>query len=171
MLPLDDPRWQTYEGGYHCAYDASGPLRRLMSGDAAAVGWGDLWDELHHQGYVGQASYASVPWLVERVRISPRLEEDPLGLVALIELRRTEQCNPPVALELSAAYFQAIRDLPSVLASHPQKDWSEGVTRWAVACIALARGQRWLAHAYFELDHTTAARWFSSEFGWDFGSL
>ncbi len=38
----------------------------------------------------------------------------------------------------------------------------------AVACIALGRGQPWLARAYFELDRDTAGRWFSEEFGWDF---
>lgn len=38
----------------------------------------------------------------------------------------------------------------------------------AVACIALARGQRWFARAYNELDRGTAERWFSEESGWDF---
>jgi hypothetical protein len=165
MLPLDDPRWATFNGGYKVPYDASAALDRLFVDGPSEELWEELWNELHHQGDVGQASYAAISHLVEFVRRSPRLDWNPLGLVACIELERPH--NPPIHTELADDYFAAIRALPAVLGGHLDQEWSEQVVRAAVACIALARGQRWLAKAYFELDRDTAGRWFSEEFGWD----
>jgi hypothetical protein len=64
MLPLDDPRWRSYKGGYQAPYDASPGLRRLLADGPDEELWEEFWNELHHQGDVNQASYAAVPWLV-----------------------------------------------------------------------------------------------------------
>jgi hypothetical protein len=167
MLALDDPRWQSYRGGYRSVYDASTALRLLVSGKATPELWQEFWKELHHQGDVDEASYAAVPWLVDFIRRSPKLNWNALALIAVIELERPK--NPKVPEELSEAYFAAIHSLPAVLGMHPDQAWDELVMQSAAACIALARGQRWLGRAYFELDRDTARRWFSEEFGWDFG--
>ncbi|HJT76784.1 MAG TPA: hypothetical protein VJ739_06240 [Gemmataceae bacterium] len=167
MLPLDDPHWQAYKGGYRTPYDASPALRQLLANGPSSEGWHELWNELHHQGDVDQASYAAVPWLVEFIRRSPELDWNALALIAVIELERPR--NPQPSEELLEAYFTAVRSLPAVLGTHPDQEWGELVVRPAVACIALARGQRWYARAYLELDPDTAGRWFSEEFGWDFG--
>jgi hypothetical protein len=166
MLPLDNPLWATLKGGYKLIYDASVPLRKLFSIGPSDELWEELWDELHHQGDVGQASYASVPHLVEFVRLSPRIDWNALALIACIELQRPS--NSRVNQKFAIDYFAAIQALPSVLGTHPDQDWSEQVVQAAVACIAMARGQRWMAKAYFEMDKSTAKRWFSEEFGWDF---
>lgn len=168
MLPLDDPRWQSYLGGYRVPYDASPALRRLLADGANEELWEELWTELHHQGDVHQASYAAVPWLIESIRRSDKIEWNALAVIACIELERDQHGNPQVAEELAADYFAAIKSLPIVLGTHPDEEWSELVVQPAVACIALARGQRWFARAYFEMDRGTASRWFSEEFGWDF---
>jgi hypothetical protein len=95
MLALDDKRWQSYLGGYGVPYDASQLLRRLLEGGADDELWEELWTELHHQGDVGQASYAAVPWLVEYVRRSPQIDWNALALIAKIELERGCHNNPP----------------------------------------------------------------------------
>ncbi len=168
MLPLDDTRWSSYLGGYRVPYDASVGLRSLLAGEPPNPIWEEFWNELHHQGDVHQASYAAVPWLIEFIRRSLKLDWNPVGLVATIELQRDQLRNPTVAPELADNYFMAIRSLPEVLGTHPDRDWGEYVVGPAVTCIALARGQRWFARAYFELDRDTAGRWFTEEFGWDF---
>lgn len=169
MLPLDDSRWKSLKGGYHVLFDASEALGRLLGEGRSEELWEELQTELHHQGDVDQASYAAVPWLVEFVRRAPRLDGDALSLIAVIELERPKHANPQVRADLSEAYFKAIRSLPAVLGTHPDHEWDEEVIRSAAACIALARGQRWFARAFFELDRGTAARWFTEEFGWDLG--
>jgi hypothetical protein len=168
MLPLNDLKWQSYKGGYRVPYDASSALRWLLTYGPTDETWEELWTELHHQGDLEQASYAAVPWLVEFIRRSPKLDWNALALIATIELERDQNDNPDVADELAADYNAAIHSLPEVLGSHPDTSWAELAVRPAVACIALARGQRWFARAYFELDRDTAGRWFSEEFGWDF---
>jgi hypothetical protein len=60
MLPLDDPRWQSYKGGYRVPFDASAGLRRLLADGSTEDLWEEFWTELHHQGDVHQASYAAV---------------------------------------------------------------------------------------------------------------
>jgi hypothetical protein len=168
MLPLDDPRWQSYKGGYRMVYDASPGIRRLLESGPTEELWEEFCTELHHQGDVHQASYAAVPWLVEFIRRSPKIDWNALALIATIELERNQHRNPAVRKELATGYFGAIKALPAVLGNHSDKEWSELVIQPAVACIALARGQRWLGRAYFELDRHTAGRWFSEEFGWTF---
>jgi hypothetical protein len=56
-MSLDDLRWQELHGGYRVPFDASELLRRLEQGQDI---WDELWQELHHQGDVGEASYAAV---------------------------------------------------------------------------------------------------------------
>jgi len=169
MLALGDPRWRDLKGGYRQSYDASEAIRRLLAGGASEELWEELCGELHHQGDVDQASYAAVPWLVEFVRLSPRLDWNALALIAVIELERARHRNPKPHKLLAEAYRTAIRSLPAVLGGHPDQDWGEETTQYAAACIALARGQRWLARAYFELDRETAGRWLQQELGRDFG--
>ena len=64
MLSLDDNRWNNLTGGYRIQFDPRPLLAKLESGRDTATNWHELWDELHHQGDVGEASYASVPHLV-----------------------------------------------------------------------------------------------------------
>jgi hypothetical protein len=62
MLPLSDPKWRTFDGGYRDKYDASVPLARLESEiEGLDSVWSELWENLHHQGDVGIGSYAAIP--------------------------------------------------------------------------------------------------------------
>jgi len=157
VLDLDDPRWKGYKGGYRMIYDASAPLRRLWSKGPSPEIWDELWEELHHQGDVDEASYAAVPHLVEWIRRSDELEWKPLSLIAVIELERLH--NPPPPSELAPAYFEAIERLPQAITNRPQRQWNELVARAAVACIALARGQREMARVYLEMSGEEAQEW------------
>jgi hypothetical protein len=163
MLPFDDTHWETYREGYD-NYDVRTALQKLLDGEATEELWHELWDELHHQGDVYLASYAAVPYLLEYVGISPKLNWNPLGLIAVIELERPY--NLPVPEELATAYFQAIFNIPLVVGTHPDHHWNAEVTQCVAACIALARGQRLLAKAYLEMGITTAKRFLEEEIGW-----
>src|SRR5438552_11633095 len=118
MLPLDDPRWQSFKGGYRILYDASPVIRRLLEKGATSKLWEELWNELHHQGDVNQASYAAVPWLVEFIRIAAKIDWNALALIATIELERGQNGNPHVESDLESDYFRAIQSLPPLLGTH-----------------------------------------------------
>src|SRR5437588_9974665 len=121
MLPLDDPRWQSYAGGYGGPYDASVPLRRLFEQGASAELWDELWQELHHQGAVGPASFAAVPWLLDYARRSHELDWNAFGLIAVIELERPHYCRTAaMPAELGAGSDAPMLRCREVAGSHFQ---------------------------------------------------
>lgn len=158
MLALNDPRWRDYVGGYGLPYDASVALRKLFTAGASEAIWQELWNELHHQGDLGAASYAAVPHLVEFVRTQAKLNWNALALIAVIELERPK--NPPVPAELSHSYFQSIAHLPGVLAAHPDKQWDDLIMQGAAVCIALARG-------HLNLSLGQGLKWLDEETGYE----
>jgi len=104
VLSLDDPKWKTLTGGYRTAYDASAALRELERGGDV---WDESWNELHHQGDVGEASYAAVPHLV-RIGADLKVRDFNLwALISTIEVERHRTSNPPLADWLSAGYTKA----------------------------------------------------------------
>src|SRR5687767_4123289 len=111
MLNLDDPRWRTLAGGYRTRYDPTSALRRLASDWQDASAWDDLWGNLHHQGDVGDASYAAVPILVAIAGEVPVRGWNVHALVATIESERHARRNPPVPHWLESDYGQAWRDV------------------------------------------------------------
>ena len=64
MLSLDDNRWSDLTGGYKTQFDPRPLLLELETTPDSATAWHELWEELHHQGDVGSASYAAIPQLV-----------------------------------------------------------------------------------------------------------
>src|SRR6516162_4331513 len=109
MLSLDDNRWTDLTGGYRMSFDPRPLLVKLEAGEHTATAWDGLWEELHHQGDVGDASYASVPHIVRIHRKHAVVDWNPYALVAIIELARTKHHNPKVPKWLEEDYFQAIR--------------------------------------------------------------
>lgn len=108
MLPLSDPRWKSLHGGYKVRYDASVALTRLQDGLDV---WDELWEELHHQGAVGEASYASVPHLVRIGSALSNRDWNLYALVSTIEVERHRSSNPPVPEWLRSDYQKALADL------------------------------------------------------------
>jgi hypothetical protein len=94
MLRFDDERWTKFFGGYRTAFDARPPLRNLESNVQVKEAWHELWEELHHQGDVGEASYAAVPHIVRIHRERGLDDWNTYALVAVIELARGKGKNP-----------------------------------------------------------------------------
>jgi hypothetical protein len=68
MLSLDDDRWNQLTGGRRTPCDPRPLLAKLEADDDTKEVLPNLWDELHHQGDVDEASYACVPHLVRIYR-------------------------------------------------------------------------------------------------------
>jgi hypothetical protein len=68
MFNFEDERWKKFLGGYRRAFDPRAALQRLESNVHVKEAWHELWGGLHHQGDVGEASFAAsilgvVGWL------------------------------------------------------------------------------------------------------------
>jgi hypothetical protein len=86
MLSLDDNRWNDFTGGYRIKCDPRPLLAELERAQNKETAWHGLWEELHHQGDVGEASYASVPHLVRIDRTSGIVDWNTYAIVAIIAL-------------------------------------------------------------------------------------
>jgi hypothetical protein len=114
MLSLDDNRWNNLTGGYTMKCDPRPLLAELKTEQNKERAWHGLWDELHHQGDVGEASYASVAHLVRIHRTSGTVDWNTYAIVATIELARGRGKNPEVPTWLKEDYLRAIRELAEI---------------------------------------------------------
>jgi hypothetical protein len=114
MLSFDDPRWSQLRGRYRSLYDPRKALLSLERGTDISAAWSELWEELHHQGDVGEASYAAVPHLVRIHGERDALERNTYALAVVIEQSRREHANPEIPSWLSPAYDAAWQDLVDV---------------------------------------------------------
>ncbi|MER8463335.1 hypothetical protein [Mesorhizobium sp. M1396] len=142
MSFLDDERWSGLRGGYKVIYDPRPALRALaLRYDDRSV-WDDLWNELHHQGDVGDASYAAV---VEIVRISEGQAPaywGAYGLAATIEeARLLYDRNPPVPRWIEPHYQAAWRTLVHLALLDLATATDDVTVNCALAVVALYRGQ------------------------------
>lgn len=169
MLSLDDPRWKAYIGAYQVPYDAAGAIRRLLHGPDQKSALDQLENELCHQGDLGSASYASLPWIVEYIRRCPELDARAVGLVLTIEFGRPFN-RDQLPEELRDGYDNALRQLPEVVLSKRRGRWDDRQVQVAASVLALGQGNLWFAHTYYELDRAELDHLIQEEFGsadWD----
>ena len=161
LLPLDSPEWQQYRGGYNRAVANVAPfLNKLQTFELSEADWSILWDELHHQGDVGEASYAVVPYLVEYAKSAPRIAWHAFGFPAVVELERTEHGNPEVPAEVRESYFASIQELPKIALSRGEEAWGEHCFEPVMTCLALSLGRRVHARAYMDLTESEIPEFF-----------
>jgi hypothetical protein len=164
MLPLFDAKWATLSGGYRVPYDPSAALSKLEQGQDV---WPELWNELHHQGDVGEASYAAVPHLVRIAAAAPRRSWNFYALVSAIEVERHRKSNPPVPAWLTDDYFVAMRGMQSLgLSDLPLRD--DSLTVQAIlAALALCRRQVKLGALLSSLDQSELDDVVDDQLAWD----
>jgi hypothetical protein len=154
MFSLDDKRWQELEGGYRTRFDPRPLLLKLETGNDTKAAWNELWESLHHQGDVGEASYAAVPHLVRIYRDRGVLDWNTYTIVAIIELARDSGKNPELPEWLKEDYLHAIRVLAEVGATEVLRAKDPEIIRAILSILAIAAGAR--THAKFLLCYSDA---------------
>jgi hypothetical protein len=142
MPSFDDARWDHLTGGYKTPFDPRPSLRKLESRRDITAAWKELWEELHHQGDVGEASYAAVPELVRIHRNEGAADWNLYAIVAIIELARTESRNPEVPNWLREDYFRSIEELARMGAKDILTVAESETKRAILGVIAIERGLR-----------------------------
>jgi|SRR5215831_13981485 len=142
MLSLDDSRWGNLTGGYRMKCDPRALLAKLENGLDTEATWHELWDDLHHQGDVGEASYAVVPHLVRIHRNHGMPDRNTYAMVAVIELARDQGKNPAVPKWLGDDYFSAIQELAKIGAAEVLTAKDPEALRAILGIIAIAKGLR-----------------------------
>jgi len=152
MLSLDDNRWMLMQGGYRMPFDPRPLLARLESNTNTASVWPDLWDELHHQGDVGEASYAAVPHLIRICRSRGELDWNVYAFTAIVELSRGKGDNPDVPEWLSEGYFRAIDELAEMGSLQVLGASDSGTVRAILSIVAIKKDLR--THARFLIHYS-----------------
>jgi hypothetical protein len=124
----------------------------LEAGQDNESTWHELWNELHHQGDVGEASYASVPHLVEIHRKSGVVGWNTYAIVAVIELARENGNNPGVPHWLEEDYLRAIRELAEIGAAEIWHTEEPEAVRAILSVLAIAKGLR--THGRFLVEYS-----------------
>ena len=142
MLSLDDARWGHLTDHYKIHFDPRPSLHKIESDADTAAAWEELWEELHHQGDVGDVSYAAVPELVRIRRNGSVADWNLYAMVAIIELARTKPQNPEVPDWLREDYFRSIEELARMGTKDILTVTESNTKRAILAVIAIARGLR-----------------------------
>jgi len=142
LMELNDPRWASLKGGYGVPFDPRPALFQLADGTDIQGAWGQLWDGLHHQGDVGEASYACVPHLVRIHEARGMPDWNTYAIVATIDLARDRRRNPTIPAWLGAEYAGAIEHLAGLALRELSRAIDRETTRSMLAVLAIWKGAR-----------------------------
>ncbi len=169
LLPLDDPRWPKYRSGCRLPYDVVPLICQLHQEGASKQFWETVWNELHHQGDVAEATYALIPYLVDYQSRQSTLDEQLFHFCVVVDLAQPENNNPPIPAEIEFSYAMALRQLPVIGVDLLKRGGAEHIVMGVVAAIALAAGHRVLARAYLEFGRADAAEYLKDLYGFEPG--
>ena len=159
-MDLDNKIWSTLEGGYKIPYDASIVLKQLKSSVDNKIidsGFKDLWDNLHHQGDVGIASYLSVPEIVTICVDKKSFDWNFIGLCLVIEHCRLSEHNPKLPEQFQNEYFNALNRFEEYLLANFKLIKDPTALRLALALFATLSGQPDLGKSIENLDEDVIA--------------
>ena len=166
MLSLDDPHWGALTGGYRLPYDPRPALQRLSANWNDSAAWEELCNELHHQGDVGEASYAAVSVLADVAARVPVRGWQAYALVATIESERHAVRNPPLPEWLQTQYSAAWSELLRLALEDLRVTQDPLVVRTALAVVALAKGAVKLGVLIADLDESELAAMLEESHAW-----
>lgn len=155
-LDFGDERWASLLGGYRIPYDPRKALRLLERSEDTAQAWNELWDELHHQGDIGDASFAAVPYLIDIHDRRGVPDWNTYALAAVIELARDAPENPKLPAVLKEPYDDAWKRLVEI-GRRELKAAEDGTLITSIlGVLAIGKGQRTVGQ--FAIDFTEDER-------------
>lgn len=153
-MDLNNKIWKELEGGYKIPYDASVPLRELeLNSNSNDIGkiWKELWNELHHQGDVGLASYLAIPHIVRICRDKNLFDWNLLGLCSVIDQQRRLFGNPSLPDRYLDYYTKGLRNLQEYIIVKLQEELDDQTHSLALSALATISGNAKMGKAILEL--------------------
>ena len=149
-MELDDKIWSKLDGAHKTPYNASSALRKLKVAtrpDEFSSVFSDLWENLHHQGDLGLASYLSIPQLVSICIEKRSLDWNFIGLCVVIENCRLAGNNPELPAEFENLYFDSLANFEKYLLLNFKNLHDRNALRLSLALFAILNGQPELGKA------------------------
>src|SRR5450432_1042387 len=154
-MDLQDRAWELLDGGYRIPYDASKPLKKLngaITQKEQQELFIELWENLHHQGDVGLASYLAVPHLIDICIENKSLNWNFIGLCVTIENCRISGENPEIPSQFVDHYLGSLSKFEKYLLLNLKNINDRDAFRLTLALFAGANGQPKLSKAIEILD-------------------
>lgn len=154
-MNLESGIWSTLEGGYKILYDASVPLKKLqLTNNTTEINeiFIELWDNLHHQGDVGVASYLSIPYIISACIEKKSFDWNYIGLPLVIEQCRLSGSNPSLPLEYKENYINSLKTLEQYLLTNFKSITNPDSIRLSLTLLATLNGLVNLGKAIENLD-------------------
>jgi hypothetical protein len=142
MLNFDDKRWEKLEAGYRTPVDLRLLLQELESGRDRDSAWKNIWNELYHQGDVGEGSFVAIPHLVRIHRKQGSSDWNPYAIAAIIELARGVRGNPDIPVWSRDAYDEALRELAHLGLEELPRARDRETVRAILGLLAIVYGAR-----------------------------
>jgi hypothetical protein len=142
-VDLADERWANLQGAYRRPYDVRPALQRFAAGDSSV--WDELWEELHHQGDIGEASYAAVSEIVRAYSEQSRPDWNVYALAVTVEQARHHGANPTLPAWMAADYRRAWKSLETRALTDLPAATDDELVSSILAVLALTKGKLTLA--------------------------
>lgn len=140
MINYNDKRWCMLNGGYKTPYNPVNDFLRFENEIEFEQSWKNLWENLHHQGDVGDASYASVPVLIDIYQRKRNLDWNLYALISTIEIERHRKSNPKLPDWLKEEYSASLKILFNIALDDLSKIDDLLTVRCILGFIALYKG-------------------------------
>jgi hypothetical protein len=163
---LTDSKWPTLNGGYRMPYDPRPALSKIANRVSVADAWDELWNELHHQGDVGEASYAAVTALVDLHSDDPSPDWNLFALCATIEVERHRQGNPSLPEWLHDDYRTAWQRLGELALNTLRHNIDSETLQSSMTVVAIARGDLKLGAMINWLDSSELEEFLEEHMSW-----
>ena len=165
-MQSDSVKWKSLHGGYGVPYDPRPAIKSLEEGKTMSAAWEELWNELHHQGSVGEASYAAVPLLVHLHKRRRNLDWNLYALVAVIEIERHRKTNPPLPPQLTDAYCDAWSEIILLAIEDLRTAKEPEMVQSTLGVLALGKGSLKLGAVIMFLDRSEVDEILDEQYSW-----
>jgi hypothetical protein len=166
MLSYDDPKWKELKGGYKTLYNPTVALQKLERAEKIEDAWEELSNKLHHQGDVGEASYAAVPHLVRIQKEKRSFDWNFYALISIIEVERRRTTNPPLPEWLRRSYEDAWSTVLDLGLDDLKWKKDKLNIRAILGAIALAKGLNELGAFITTIDESELVEYLDEHLEW-----
>ena len=111
MLTLDDLRNRKLLGGYRAPCDVVTIIKNVLAEPYDRAAWDTFWQELYHQGDIGEASLSAIPILANKLIEESYDGADLWAYVGSIQIAKGQRDNPDIPEWLSKDYLSAMKQL------------------------------------------------------------